>query len=106
MRYILSITFVTTCLLVIFCRTAETIVGSERDTLIKTLTFTVDTTNSDTGNNRIVAKESVKNNGSSKVTPPCYVRFQFYTSSTRTARLCNSLQIGVPYLRGNQLFGQ
>jgi hypothetical protein len=92
-------------LLITSCDESETTVGSDMDTVIPNLSFTVDTTYLDAANNRLVAKGSVKNNGSSKVTSPWYVECQFYSNSSRTTKLGgNYTQIGVPLSNGQSTF--
>jgi hypothetical protein len=92
-------------LLITSCDESETTVGSDQDTVIPNLSFTVDTTYLDAANSRLFAKGSVKNNGSSKVTSPWYVECQFYTSAAKTTKLGgNSTQIGVPLSNGQSTF--
>ena len=87
------------------CDESVTTVGSDQDTVIPNLSFTVDTTYLDAANSRLVANRSVKNNGSSKVTSPWYVECQFYTNSSKTTKLGgNYTQIGVPLSNGQSTF--
>ena len=73
---------------------SDPVVGSTGDTTIPNLSFTIDTT-------YLVAKGSVKNNGSAQVTSPWYVECQFYTSPSKTTKLGgNYMQIGVPLSNG------
>lgn len=104
MKYlILFLTFLS--LVLISCDEGETTVGSDHDTVIPNLSFIVDTTYLDAANSRLVAKGSVKNNGSNKVTSPWYVECQFYTNSSKTTKLGgNYTQIGVPLSNGQSTF--
>ena len=91
--------------LIISCDSTEPTVGSNEDTVIPNLFFTVDTTYLDTANNRLVAKGTVKNNGSSQVTSPWYVEAQFYTNASRSTKLGgNYTEIGVPLSTGQSTF--
>lgn len=101
MKKLLLTLIVLISFIIISCDESETVVGTETDTVIPNLSFTVDTTYLDAANSRLVAKGSVKNNGSSKVTSPWYVECQFYTNSSKTTKLGgNSTQIGVPLSNG------
>jgi hypothetical protein len=92
-------------LLVVGCDEGETTVGSQDDTVIPNLSFVVDTTYLDAQNGRLIAKGTVKNNGSSQVNSPWYVEAQFYTNSSRTTKLGgNYTQIGVPLSNGQSTF--
>jgi len=103
-RVIFSI-IVSISLLIISCDEGETTVGSNQDTSIPNLSFTVDTTYLDSQNSRLVAKGSAKNNGSSQVTSPWYVECQFYTNSSKNIKLGgNYTQIGVPLSNGQSTF--
>jgi hypothetical protein len=83
------------------CETTDPVVDSPTDTLIQNLSFTVDTTFLDSGNNRLVAKGTTRNNGSSKVTSPWYMEAQFYTTKTSNLKLGGgNTQIGVPLSSG------
>lgn len=99
---IISILFL---LILISCEESDPVVGSDNDTTIPNLSFVVDTTYLDASNKRLVAKGTVKNNGTSKVTSPWYVECQFYTSSAKTTKLGGSYtQIGVPLSNGESTF--
>ncbi len=105
MRIILLSTVLLVSLLLISCDPGETTVGSNQDTPIPSLSFAVDTTYLDAPNNKLVAKGTVKNNGSSKVNSPWYVECQFYTNSNKTTKLGgNYTQIGVPLSNGQSTF--
>ena len=105
MKPILVLISVLTAILIISCDSTEPTVGSNEDTVIPNLFFTVDTTYLDTANNRLVAKGTVKNNGSSQVTSPWYVEAQFYTNSSRTTKLGGDYtQIIVPLSSGQSTF--
>ena len=87
------------------CDEGETTVGTPNVTVIPNLTFVVDTTYLDGPNSRLVAKGTVKNNGTSQVTSPWIVECQFYTNSSRTTKLGgNNTQIGVPLSNGQSTF--
>lgn len=101
MKYLQLFIFIIVALLLYSCDEGEQVVGSTSDSTIPNLFFQVDTTYLDAGNSRLVAKGSVKNNGSSKVTSPWYVECQFYTNSSKTTKLGgNYTQIGVPLSSG------
>lgn len=83
------------------CETTDPIVDSPTDTLIQNLSFTIDETYLDSGNNRLVAKGTTKNNGSTKVTSPWYMEAQFYSTKTSNLKLGGgNTQIGVPLSPG------
>jgi hypothetical protein len=105
MRLILFAIFLSVSLLLISCEEGETTVGSNQDTLISNLSFTVDTTYLDVQNSKLVAKGVVRNFGNAQVTSPWYVECQFYTNSSRTTKLGgNYTQIGVPLSNGQSTF--
>ena len=105
MKPILVFISVLTAILIISCDSTESTVGSNEDTVIPNLFFTVDTTYLDTANNRLVAKGTVKNNGGSQVTSPWYVEAQFYTNASRSTKLGgNYTEIGVPLSTGQSTF--
>ncbi len=87
------------------CDESDPVVGSNQDTAIPNLSFTVDTTYLETSTSRLFAQGTVKNNGSSSVTSPWYVEAQFYTDATLRTKLGGSYtQIGVPLSRGQSTF--
>lgn len=101
MRLTIVFFIIVISLLITSCDEGETTVGTDTDTVISNLFFTVDTTYLDSANSRLVAKGSVKNNGSSKVTSPWYVECQFYTNSSKTTKLGgNYTKIGIPLSNG------
>lgn len=105
MKYILLIILLAASLLVSSCDVGETTVGSDEDTVIPNLSFTVDTTYLDSANDRLVAKGTVKNTGNSKVTSPWFVECQFYTNSSKSTKLGgNNTQIGVPLSKNESTF--
>jgi hypothetical protein len=81
-----------------------TVVGSSADYTISGLAIRVDTTYVDgAGQGRLVAKGTVRNNGSSGVTSPWYIEGQFYTDGTFLTKLGgNYTQVGVPLSGGQQ----
>lgn len=105
MRLILFSIFISVSLMLVSCEEGETTVGSNQDTLIPNLSFTVDTTYLDSPNSKLVAKGVVSNNGNAQVTSPWYIECQFYANSTRTTKLGgNYTQIGVPLSNGQSTF--
>lgn len=99
-KFVLNL-FILLSLYLVACDSVEPVVDDPKDTPISNLSFQVDTTYLDAANSRFVAKGSVKNNGSSKVTSPWYVECQFYTNSSKTTKLGgNYTQIGVPLSNG------
>ena len=90
---------------IVSCEESEPVVGSNQDTAIPNLSFTVDTTYLEVSTSRLYAQGTVKNNGSSSVTSPWYVEAQFYTDATFRTKLGGSYtQIGVPLSRGQSTF--
>ena len=90
---------------IISCEESEPVVGSNQDTAIPNLSFTIDTTYLEASTSRLFAQGTVKNNGSSSVTSPWYVEAQFYTDATLRTKLGGSYtQIGVPLSRGQSTF--
>lgn len=105
MKQILFLLFVLISIHFTACDESEPVVGSTGDKVISNLSFKVDTTYLDSQNNRLVAKGTVKNNGSAQVTSPWYVECQFYTNSSKTTKLGgNFTQIGVPLSNGQSAF--
>jgi hypothetical protein len=97
MKTVLTYFTILVSLFIISCEEQEPVVGSNEQTTIQNLSFTVDTTYLDSQNSRLVAKGTVKNNGNSQVTSPWYVECQFYTNASKTTKLGgNYTQIGVP----------
>jgi hypothetical protein len=105
MKTILTYFVILFSLIIISCDEQEPVVGSNEQTSIPNLSFTVDTTYLDSQNSRLVAKGTVKNNGNSQVTSPWYIECQFYTSSSKTTKLGgNYTQLGVPLSSGQSTF--
>lgn len=91
--------------LLLACDEVEPVVDDPQDTVIPSLSFTVDTTYLDSGLKRLVASGTVKNNGSTKVVSPWYVEAQFYTTKSGNTKLGgNYTQIGVPLSSGQSAF--
>lgn len=83
----------------------ESVVGSNQDRQITGLSFLVDTTFFEGPSNRLVAKGTVTNNSSNKITSPWYVEGQFYSDATFRIKLGgNYSQIGVPLSKGQSTF--
>lgn len=94
-----------TLLIIVSCDTNDSVVGSDDDTKISNLSFTIQSTSLEASSKRLVAKGTVKNNGNSEVTSPWYVEAQFFTDSTLTVKLGGSnTQIGVPISKGQSTF--
>ena len=105
MRQLLICTLGLIALIVISCTESEPVVGSNSDTTIPNLSFSIDTTYLDYSNSKLVAKGLVKNNGSTNVSSPWYVECQFYTNGSKTTKLGgNYTQIGVPLSNGESTF--
>ncbi|MCZ7608943.1 MAG: hypothetical protein M5U17_02145 [Ignavibacterium sp.] len=106
MKKIAALFFVVISLLVTSCQEGkESVVGSTSDTYIPNLIFAVDTTYLDSPNSSLVAKGTVINGGNSKVTSPWYVECQFYTNSSKNAKLGgNYTKIGVPLAENESTF--
>ena len=106
MKQLIIFAVIALSLLLLSCaENSDPVVGSTGDTTIPNLSFTTDTTYLDAVNSRLVAKGTVKNNGSSQVSSPWYVECQFYTNSSKTTKLGgNSTQIGVPLSNGQSTF--
>ncbi len=81
--------------------TTESTVGSNNDTEIKNVSFTVDTTYLDAGNKRLVARGTATNLGTKTIASPWFIEAQFYTNATYSLKLGGSnTQIGVPLAPG------
>jgi hypothetical protein len=92
-------------LFLISCDDSDPVVGEPGKAVIENLAYTVDTTYVDNASSRLVARGSVKNNGSSQVTSPWYIEAQFYASATSSTKLGgNNTRIGVPLNRGESTF--
>lgn len=86
-------------------QSADSTVGSSKDTPISGLSFTIDTVYLDGSTPKLVAKGKVKNLSSIKVSSPWYVEGQFYSDSTYTLKLGgNNTQIGVPLSTSQETF--
>jgi hypothetical protein len=89
----------------ISCDSNDSIVGSNQDTSISNLLFTVDTTYLNSSGGVLVASGIVKNRSNNMVESPWYVEAQFYTDrSLRTKLGGNYTQIGVPLSRDQSTF--
>ncbi len=92
-------------LFIISCNTNNSIVGSNQDTVISNLIFTVDTTYLNSSGGMLVASGTVKNRSNNRVESPWYVEAQFYTDrSLRTKLGGNYTQIGAPLSRDQSTF--
>lgn len=105
MKLTFYISIVLLVLIIVSCDSNDSVVGSEDDTKITNLSFTITSTTLEASSKRLVAKGTVKNNGNSNVTSPWYVEAQFFTDSTLTVKLGGSnTQIGVPISKGQSTF--
>jgi hypothetical protein len=94
---ILSLTFLGSS-----CETSDPVVGSEVGvTEITHVSFTI--TDLETSSSSLIASGTVKNIGSTKITPIWYIEGQFYADSTFTLKLGgDNTQITVPLESGVQ----
>jgi hypothetical protein len=91
--------------IILSCTTTDTVVGSNSDTQIQNLSFTVDTTYLDMQSKLLVAKGTVMNKANSTVSSPWYVEAQFFTDAACKTKLGGSnTQIGVPLSKGQSTF--
>jgi hypothetical protein len=108
MKKSLAAAFIGVVLLVLTgCETPtgeSTVVGSSGDQVISGLAFFLDTTYVDgSGQGTLIAKGTVRNNGSYNVSSPWYLEGQFYTDATLRTKLGgNYVQVGVPLSPGQQ----
>ena len=82
------------------CETSDPIVGSNQGiTVINHVSFTI--TDLVTSSSSLTASGTVKNTGSSKITPAWYIEGQFYADSTLTLKLGgDNTRITVPLESG------
>ena len=92
-------------LFIISCESNDTVVGSNQDTAIQNLVFTVDTTYLNSSGGTLVASGTVTNRSNNKVESPWYVEAQFYVDRSLRIKLGgNYTQIGVPLSRDQSAF--
>jgi hypothetical protein len=105
MKKLLFFLCFTCSILLISCEESDPIVGESGKSVITNLAYTVDTTYVDNASSRLVARGTVRNNGTSQVTSPWYIEAQFYASPTSSTKLGgNNTRIGVPLSRGESTF--
>lgn len=100
-RLFLSITIFLAALM-LYCETG--IVGSQNDTEIQGVVFTVDTTF--ISNSRLIARGLVKNaTRRTTIDPPWFVEGQFYTNAAKTTKLGgDNFQINIPLSLNQETF--
>jgi hypothetical protein len=83
------------CIGFTFCNSSDSIVGTNQDTQINNVSFTVDTTYLQSS--VLYAKGTVTNLGTTTIQSPWYVEAQFYTDSSYKLKMGgNYTRIGVP----------